>query len=188
MAPACASSLSLEVQHLLCSSEGACIPRSSHPSVDQERTLGRFRWRHWVTRCGCYTGAEGPSDLIQAGFNHGAPRWGSGRQHSGTGGCVTRMLQRNISSCPGGRVFSCYLQKGAGFSLIPELLCFSHLSVTASSVKGRSPWGGFSPLAGGGVQGVSDPSWLSPQLCVLHQPIVVAATVQVSPLQHSPSW
>lgn len=132
MAPACASSLSPEVQHLLCSSEGACIPRSSHPSVDQGWIFERFRWGHWVTRCGCYMGAESPADFIQAGFNRGAPRWDSGGQHSSTGGCIARMLQRKISSCPGGKVFSCSLQKGAGFSLIPGLLCFSHLSLTAS--------------------------------------------------------
>lgn len=51
--------------------------------------------------------------------------------------------------------------EGAGCSFILGLLCFSHLSVTVTRGKG-SPRGGFSPLAGEGVQGCSDPAWVPP--------------------------
>lgn len=140
--------------------------RSLHPPSHHIPmwTLERFRWGHWVAPCSCYMGAAGPSDLTRAGFNHGAPRWGSGSKRSSTGGCRARMLRRKISSCPGGKVFSCCLQKRAGLSLIRGLLCFSHLSMTASREKGRSPWGGFSPLAG--VRGFRSIVGITPAACL----------------------
>jgi len=86
------------------------------------------------------------------------------------GGCAGRDPREDGLVSRGRGVCLLSLQR-AGRSLIPGPLCFSRLSVTATGAKG-SPRGGSSPLAGEGVQGVSDPAQVSPpelQLRVLRQ-------------------
>lgn len=108
-------------------------------------------------------GAEGTSDLVQAGFNHEVPRCGGGR-HPGRGLLCGRLYRQGCS------MENWLLSWGKGVFLlsleVSTVLLYPgsalHQSVHDSNMSKRKPLGGLSPLAGEGVQRFSDPALVSP--------------------------